>query len=102
MLTRGIYFKNFIINKNLQPVKKKLVSLINSKNEILNSLSQNYKDNFTKKFSTKFKRTSNFRIIGMGGSILGTQAIYQFLKKKIKKNFIFINNLQNNKLKIEK
>jgi glucose-6-phosphate isomerase len=102
MLTRGIYFKNFIINKNLQPVKKKLVSLINSKNEILNSLSQNYKDNFTKKFSTKFKRTSNFRIIGMGGSILGTQAIYQFLKKKIKKNFLFINNLQNNKLKIEK
>ena len=76
--------------------------MINSKNEILNSLSQNYKDNFTKKFSTKFKRTSNFRIIGMGGSILGTQAIYQFLKKKIKKNFLFINNLQNNKLKIEK
>ena len=102
MLTRGIYFKNFIINKNLQSVKKKLVSLINSNNEILNSLSQNYKDNFTKKFSTKFKRTSNFRIIGMGGSILGTQAIYQFLKKKIKKNFLFINNLQNNKLKIEK
>ena len=97
MLTRGIYFKNFIINKNLQPVKKKLVSLINSKNEILNSLSQNYKDNFTKKFSTKFKRTSNFRIIGMGGSILGTQAIYQFLKKKIKKNFLFIDNLQASK-----
>ena len=29
----------------------------------------------------------------MGGSILGTEAIYQFLKKKIKKEFIFINNL---------
>ena len=28
----------------------------------------------------------------MGGSILGTQAIYDFLKHKIKKNFIFIDN----------
>ena len=33
-------------------------------------------------------------MIGMGGSTLGTQAIYDFLKHKIKKNFIFIDNLQ--------
>ena len=31
----------------------------------------------------------------MGGSILGSEAIYSFLKKKIKKNFLFISNLQN-------
>ncbi len=30
----------------------------------------------------------------MGGSTLGAQAIYDFLKKKIKKNFFFIDNLQ--------
>ena len=30
----------------------------------------------------------------MGGSILGTQAIHDFLKHKIKKNFTFIDNLQ--------
>jgi glucose-6-phosphate isomerase len=30
----------------------------------------------------------------MGGSTLGTQAIYDFLKKKIKKNFSFVDNLQ--------
>ena len=29
----------------------------------------------------------------MGGSSLGSQAIYDFLKHKIKKNFVFINNL---------
>ena len=29
----------------------------------------------------------------MGGSTLGAQAIYDFLKKKIKKNFIFVDNL---------
>ena len=33
----------------------------------------------------------------MGGSILGAEAIYQFLNHKIKKKFIFINNL-NSKL----
>ena len=32
----------------------------------------------------------------MGGSTLGTEAIYDFLKKKIKKKFTFINNLNNN------
>ena len=30
----------------------------------------------------------------MGGSILGAESIYDFLKHKIKKNFYFINNLQ--------
>ena len=30
----------------------------------------------------------------MGGSSLGAQAIYDFLKKKIKKKFSFIDNLQ--------
>jgi glucose-6-phosphate isomerase len=30
----------------------------------------------------------------MGGSILGTESIYYFLKSKIKKNFFFYNNLQ--------
>ena len=30
----------------------------------------------------------------MGGSSLGAQAIYDFLKNKIKKNFLFIDNLQ--------
>ena len=37
----------------------------------------------------------------MGGSILGAEAIYQFLKHKIKKKFIFINNL-NPKIKNKK
>ena len=30
----------------------------------------------------------------MGGSILGTESIYSFLKHKIKKNFYFYDNLQ--------
>ena len=39
----------------------------------------------------------------MGGSILGTQTIYDFLKHKIKKkNFLFIDNLQKKNLKKNK
>ena len=41
------------------------------------------------KIVKKFKNSKNFRLIGMGGSILGTNTIYEFLKYKIKKNFIF-------------
>ena len=29
----------------------------------------------------------------MGGSVLGSEAIYEFLKTKIKKKFFFLNNL---------
>ena len=52
MLTKGVKFTNFKIKKNSLLIKKKLISLLKSKNEILNSLSQNYKDNFTKKIFT--------------------------------------------------
>ena len=96
MLTKGVKFTNFKIKKNSLLIKKKLISLLKSKNEILNSLSQNYKDNFTKKILLKYKRKTNYRVIGMGGSSLGTQTIYDFLKYKIKKKFIFSDNLQVN------
>ena len=33
----------------------------------------------------KYKKNKNFRLIGMGGSSLGTQAIHDFLREKIKK-----------------
>jgi len=96
MLTPGISFINFKIKKHSSLVKKNLISILKSKNEVLNSLSQNYKNSFNKKLLYKYKKTANFRIIGMGGSTLGTQTIYDFLKHKIKKNFIFTDNLQAN------
>ena len=37
----------------------------------------------------------------MGGSVLGAQAIYDFLANKIKKKFSFINNINLNNSKIE-
>ena len=96
MLTKGVKFTNFKTKKKSLLIKKKLISLLKSKNEILNSLSQNYKDNFTKKILLKYNRNTNYRVIGMGGSSLGTQTIYDFLKHKIKKKFVFSDNLQVN------
>ena len=47
----------------------------------------------------KFKKYNSIVIIGMGGSILGAKAIYSFLKHKIKKRLIFLDNLDENYLK---
>ena len=102
MLTKGINFVNFKIKKNSTLVKKNLISILKSKNEVLNSLSQNYKNNFTKKLLHKYKKEIDYRVIGMGGSSLGTQTIYDFLKHKIRKNFVFADNLQAAQIKEKK
>ena len=64
-----------------------------AKSKFFDSLKTNYKYSYTKKQIREIKKNKNFRLIGMGGSTLGVEAIYQFLNHKIKKNFIFINNL---------
>ena len=102
MITSGINFTNFKIKKKTNLVKKLLFSLLEKKTEVINSLSQNYKNNFDKKILEKYKKVSNYRIIGMGGSTLGSQAIYDFLNHKIKKNFLFIDNLQTHRLRNKK
>ena len=102
MFTQNISFKNFLTkNKNIL-VKKKLNLILKEKNQVISSLSKSYKDSFSKKNIKHFNKKFDYRIIGMGGSTLGAQAIYDFLKKKIKKNFIFVDNLnafKNNKAK---
>ncbi len=103
MLTSGIYFKNFKNNKkiNNSQVKKKLLLLFKEKNYILDSIKKNYKDSFSKKIINKYKKYSTFKVIGMGGSTLGTQTIYEFLKDIVKKDFVFIDNLRQKKLNIK-
>ena len=102
MLTSGIIFKNYKIKKNTSLLTKKLSLILKSKNEILSSLSQNYKDHFNKTFLQKYKKKQSYRIIGMGGSTLGAQTIYSFLKHKVKKFFIFTDNLQANRIRSKK
>ena len=102
MLTRGINYINFKKKKSSLKIKKKLSNILKEKNEIIKSLGKFYKYSFQKKNLKKYKTKLNYRIIGMGGSSLGAKAIYDFLKHKIKKNFRFIDNLNNNSSKEKK
>ena len=102
MFTKNIFFKNFNVKKKNFRVRNILSNLINEQNHILFSLSKNYKNSFDIKKIAKYKKFSQFRVIGMGGSTLGTQCIYDFLKHKIKKKFFFVDNLQDYKKKERK
>ena len=102
MKNKNILFKNFKLDKKNINSKKILTELLKEDNKILQSLSNNYSDSYTKKSLSKYKNFKNIRIIGMGGSSLGTRAIYSFLKHKIKKKLIFFDNLETNKIKDKK
>ncbi len=93
MITDGIKFQNFRNIKKLINVKNSLKALLKKNNSILQSLKSNYKDNFNHKRINRLKNIKDFRLVGMGGSSLGAKAIYYFLKEKIKKNFLFFDNL---------
>ena len=97
MLTKNINFHNFSCKKKnnvkniFNEIKK---NYFLGKEKLLLSLSDQYKYSFDLKKISKLKKFSIYRIIGMGGSVLGAEAIYNFLKFKIKKKFIFLNNLK--------
>ena len=88
-------FKNLksVTKKNLQKFISKTKENLKNKNHLLNSLNKDYKLNFNFSELKKYKKFKRIIILGMGGSILGAEAIGQFLKHKIKKKIIFLNNL---------
>ena len=85
MITPGIFFKNFNLKKNTSIIKRKLYFIFKKKDHIIQSLGKNYKDSFNKNDLQKYNKFKKLRVIGMGGSSLGANAIYNFLKKSIKK-----------------
>ncbi len=99
MLTKNISLKSFLRKGGEKKIKERFKSILFEKNELFNSMSKNYNDSFNSQRIKKICSKKDIRIIGMGGSILGTQAIYFFLKDKIKKKFYFINNLEPQKKK---
>ena len=102
MLTKNIKLRLFREKKFNRNLKKKLISLLKEDNFVIKSLKKEYKNNFNKKTISKFKNFINYRVIGMGGSSLGTQAIYDFLEHKIKKKFEFLDNLKSHTQKNKK
>ena len=106
----SILHKNNFFEKGLN--NKKQSKLNNSFSKILDEINfnlENTKDTFhvlSKKFEFDFhlkdlKKFDKFKtvvVVGMGGSILGSNAIYDFMKHKVKKKFIFFDNLDYEKL----
>jgi glucose-6-phosphate isomerase len=96
MISKTIDFKNFLLKKITKKNRKNLLNLLKNNSEIINSLKSNYKDNYNFRRIKKDIKNLEIRIIGIGGSILGSEAIHSFFGKKIKKKFHFINNLTSN------
>ena len=101
METKNIVYKNFRNKKKL--LNKKLTNLVNfkiffQKYPLLETLTNNYSYSYKKKDLKNLKKYTEFNLVGMGGSVLGAQAIYDFLEHKIKKKFFFFSNLQNFKI----
>ena len=93
MLTKNILLKRFSRTKAENKIKKKLQSILKEKSHLFKSMSKNYRNNYDSKKIKNFTKKTNVRLIGMGGSILGSQAIYNFLKDRISKKFDFVNDL---------
>ena len=100
-------FKDNFYKKTYVKFKKKFSKILgrikydlDSKKNTYHVLSKNLKLDYQIKDLKKFNKYQKVVIIGMGGSILGSQAIYEFFQFKIKKKFIFFDNLDY--FKIEK
>ena len=95
MLTKNIRLKGFGITKNKKKFALQVSKKLNfyKKSRLINSFSENYRFDFNNNNVNKFKKYTNFNLIGMGGSSLGAKAIYNFMKPKIKKKFTFLDNL---------
>ena len=87
------HLKKSLLRKYSKKYKKIISDVsfeIKNNNETLNILSKNFNFNFKIDDLNDFKKFKTIALIGMGGSILGAEAIYNFLQEKIKKKFIFL------------
>ena len=74
-----------------------MISATTIKDEIKKNKNHLFKSFFAEQIDNsyffKIKKLNKFKtvvVIGMGGSILGSKAIYSFLKHKIKKNLFLL------------
>ncbi len=89
--SKNLNKKNFI--RSIEKIKKE-----GKKKDVFYSFSKSFKLNFNLTELKKYKKFTRIITIGLGGSILGAQAINHFLKKNVKKKQIFINDLNLNQI----
>ena len=67
------------LNKKYSLILRNIYDNLNNLENSFHTLSDRYKFNFKIKDIKKFKKFKTVVVIGMGGSILGAEAIYHFL-----------------------
>ena len=110
MNTKDLFITNSIQNRylkkkflkkyseNFQHIISKANLEIRSPKKTFNILDKNFKLNFSINDLKKFRKFKTIVLIGMGGSILGAEAIYNFFQAKIKKKVYFLDNLDETKM----
>ena len=93
-LKNNIYFNKKLssfhkLNKKFDKIYTELKKEIKNKNKTLNVLDDKFKLNFRLRDLNKYKKFNTIVVIGMGGSILGANAIYDFFRSTIKKKGLF-------------
>ena len=91
------YLKTKFIKKNFEKIFEDVLENIDNPLKTLNVLNKDFAFKFKTKEIKKYNKFKKLAIIGMGGSILGSEAIYCFLKK-IKKKIYFFDDLDENKI----
>ena len=81
------------LNKSFEKILEKICIESVDENNFFNLFEKKFNFNFDKKELKKFCKFNTIVCIGMGGSILGTKAIFDFFEKKIKKKVFFFDNL---------
>ena len=86
-MKKNIIIKNQLKENSSNKDKKKLKKIIeeikkslDSKKDTLHILSKKFKLNFNSSDLKRFQKFKQIILIGMGGSVLGANAIYSFLK----------------------
>ena len=96
------YLKNNLSLKYKSKLKKEIKDIYNNldnRKDTFHILSKKFILDLDKLSLKKFTRHKSIILIGMGGSVLGSKAIYSFLNKKFKKNFLFLDNLDQSEIK---
>jgi len=92
------YYKNTQNKKAFDKIFNEINDRCDDTKNTYHVLSKKFNFDFKINYLKKYKKFKNIVIVGMGGSVLGSNAIYDFLKHKIKKKVTFFDNLDKEKL----
>mgnify|MGYP001182704581 FL=1 len=85
--------------KNFDKIFFEIKNEVKNPSKTLSILNDRFKFNFKIQNLKKFKKFKNIVLIGMGGSILGSEAVFNFFEEKIKKKIYFLDNLNEKKIR---